>query len=176
MKAFLIHFTLAIQCCYAYVARRSQPAPFHEIKGEKILVEDEYLVVLESRYSLDAHFKFLGMNLSQTAAEFKSLPFINAYTIQIESSIVHSLIRYDPSVVFVRQDCHTNSTTTRHEESSSPSPQSSRLREDYGFNDLSKRSDSWEIGHDPIMEYGRNIVNTWEKVDEIVNDYMPGVY
>lgn len=83
--------------------QRSEPAPyFFEDDGNS--VPDTYMIKLHAEHTIEAHFEFIGRNLTQTVENFAYLELINAYRITVDHDILHNRIRYDPGVQRVTHD------------------------------------------------------------------------
>jgi len=83
-------------------------APYN--KPDSGHVEDTYFVAFHDNHTLEDHFLFIGQNLSETATYFHSLHGFG-YHAQLDSFIVHELIRYDPGVLQVDHDIYVENIT-----------------------------------------------------------------
>lgn len=169
---------LGITLCSAGVVRRHEPAPFYDVANQEHRICNEFLVTLEPHYSLDTHFTFLGLNLSESSSDFKHLASINAYTVTIEAPVIHDLVRYDPGVLFVQMNSRMMSNTSNmtHPGDLQSASIDSRIQQDGPQSGiLRRRAEPFEIGTDPKMYYGRRMINAWGKIDKVVEDGEPGV-
>lgn len=104
-RALAVYCLLSIRV-YGLILRREEPAPYYRADDEALLINDEYGIVLHESYTLDDHFKFIGVNLEQGQNEtmFQRISLINGYRARLDFDLVHDKIRYDPGVEFVEHD------------------------------------------------------------------------
>jgi hypothetical protein len=77
-------------------------APY--ICPESPLVDNSYIVALHRNHTFEAHFDFIGLNLSETASSFIPIEIVNSYIAVLDNHTVHDLIRHDPGVRYVEHD------------------------------------------------------------------------
>ncbi|KAF2191787.1 subtilisin-like protein [Zopfia rhizophila CBS 207.26] len=82
----------------------TRPCPYHRINNNPYepLLANEYIVKLNESHSLEAHFNFLGRNLSENAADgdFDFMRIFHGYFVRIDDSVLHNYIRHDPGVLY----------------------------------------------------------------------------
>jgi hypothetical protein len=102
MLYFLFSFLLVSFFNISGSAASAGLAPY--IRSEGPLVDDSYIVALHRNHTLEAHFDFIGLNLSETASSFIPLKTIKSYIAVLDNHTVHGLIRHDPGVRYVEHD------------------------------------------------------------------------
>ncbi|KAF1988454.1 subtilisin-like protein [Aulographum hederae CBS 113979] len=79
----------------------SEPAPFREKTSSPI--PDKYIVTLQANHTYEAHFNFIGRNLSEPENDFTLIRGINAYACKMDPFLVHQQVRLDPGVKAVEE-------------------------------------------------------------------------
>ncbi|KIM93132.1 hypothetical protein OIDMADRAFT_61917 [Oidiodendron maius Zn] len=88
---------------FALVARRQTPAPY--ITSDLVRHCDNlYIVQLQEGHTLEAHFKTIGVDLSQNTTLFYLMTALNAYHARLDHYTIHELVRHDPGVLSVLHD------------------------------------------------------------------------
>jgi hypothetical protein len=101
--SFLSFLLLASFSFISQSSASREPAPY--IRPEAPLVDNSYIVALYPNHTLEAHFDFIHLNLSQTASSFIPLPITNSYIAVLDNHTVHDLVRHDPGVRYIEHDC-----------------------------------------------------------------------
>ena len=71
-------------------------------------------MALHKSHTLEAHFELIGMNLSESVAEFEFMPTLKLYYIKTDNhSIMHDMIRYDPGVLGIENNLVWNADDFR---------------------------------------------------------------
>ncbi|PVH93138.1 hypothetical protein DM02DRAFT_249177 [Periconia macrospinosa] len=104
-----LFLTISIGSTLTLAARRVAPAVYHRDTGpERTLIKDQYAVKLHDHHTLQAHFKHIGVNLSESnLGRFEYHEGLNFYVVRIDERTMHELIRYDPGVKYVQHDAFT---------------------------------------------------------------------
>ncbi|KAF2236870.1 subtilisin-like protein [Viridothelium virens] len=117
-------------------------APYYDA-GEN-LVPDHYIVRLTQGYTLQQHYGFCGVNLSQTCPGFKAFPSLRSYRAQLDNNTLH-VVRTDPGVEYIEHEFYiseTDSTNDKDDETySSHSPVTHTKRR----NDAVIREAHWQV-------------------------------
>jgi len=136
-------------------ATRAELAAFYRDESRE-LINDEYIVGLRRKYTLDAHFKFLGFNLSSTASHFDYIPELDIYSIRLDSYMIHKLVRYDPGVEFVEQSQYVKVPAVVKEDVPND-----------GWSNIFRR---WARVHHSNYDWNLRMISKWGKLPTWVRD------
>ncbi|KAL9105419.1 MAG: hypothetical protein Q9227_009412 [Pyrenula ochraceoflavens] len=125
------------------------------------LVSGEYIVGLKAGHTLDAHWAYIGFNLSQSATTFRHFHVINAYHARIDEDMLHSFVRTDPNVRYVEHNVISNST--RHDNYNVTGTSTLPLYSDNATTGPQLRR-KWAYSRD-ILYWPRLMVNAGDKID-----------
>jgi hypothetical protein len=105
LMAILFFLVIALLTTFRLLGRieqrSSRPGQAAYHKTGPNLVPDTYFVAFHSNHTLQAHFDYLGRNLSETASRFNYVPGLGGYYAVLDSYTLHEEIRYDPGVFLV---------------------------------------------------------------------------
>jgi len=106
--SFISILSLFLFCIYQNVVNAAafpnNLAPYHP-PTEASHIKDRYIIRLRPDHTLKAHFARIGLDLSALPQGcFGYIHAINAYYAQLDNAQVHSFIRTDPGVKYVRHD------------------------------------------------------------------------
>lgn len=104
IKVICLFFSLTGSLVNSLVAPRTTQAQHHRPENPAHRINGEFGVVLREGYTLEEHFAFIGIDLSQKASIFHRIEIVNGYRAKLDSHILHNLIRYDPGVLSVQDD------------------------------------------------------------------------
>jgi len=106
MKLPVVLHLLGVLSAVSVLAEPQKRAEYY-IPKDRVLIENEYLILLQPNHTIAAHFEVIGIDLEndQNSGFFHRLDTINGYFAKLDSHTVHDLIRFDPGVRIVEHNC-----------------------------------------------------------------------
>ena len=85
---------------------RTGLAPYTYQSNSSELVPNSYIVKLKDGHTLQAHFQFIGANISFTGHDYSKLDILPGYSIDTNKSVIDNLVRRDPGVEWVEHNSY----------------------------------------------------------------------